>query len=166
MFTISPNPYRTVGFEPTIERFKISFIFAVCAYIIWSGWRDSNPRRPGPKPGTLPNWATSGYKWNLIIRLVLRQIIYSYLAPRNQTKYLAVFIQWVKQNFHSHPFFRLYPLVITTTFPWSLVITELRSNQASILMVLPNAKRVVIWSRIRDSDPGPIAYKAIALPLS
>lgn len=24
--------------------------------LIWLGWRDSNPRMPGPKPGALPTW--------------------------------------------------------------------------------------------------------------
>ena len=26
---------------------------------IWGGWWESNPRPPGPQPGTLTNWATS-----------------------------------------------------------------------------------------------------------
>ena len=39
---------------PTTESKNKHHILTDMVLILWLGWRDSNPRMPGPKPGALP----------------------------------------------------------------------------------------------------------------
>lgn len=50
-----------VGFEPTTCSLTVAALSPELRGNIWSEWRDSDPRPPGPKPGALPNCATLRY---------------------------------------------------------------------------------------------------------
>lgn len=44
------EPSEKPVFQPTLYLARVE---GFCA-LFWLGWRDSNPRMPGPKPGALP----------------------------------------------------------------------------------------------------------------
>ncbi len=41
-------------FESLVKQYKKRQTLEGLTLLIWLGWRDSNPRMPGPKPGALP----------------------------------------------------------------------------------------------------------------
>jgi hypothetical protein len=50
------------GFEPHFNHEKSR---ANARLFSWLGWRDSNPRMPGPKPGALPLGHIPRYLWSI-----------------------------------------------------------------------------------------------------
>ena len=68
-------PGRSRTCDPRLRRPMLypAELQAQSCSIIWSGWRDSNPRHPAPKAGALPGCATPRYQVSRQMSILLHK---------------------------------------------------------------------------------------------